>query len=217
MRRLSYSDRDPGPPRLLLLLRAIASGECRVKLQPPVRRLAVAFAVALSRVSPRLTVLAAEPLARLLDGPGVRVAACGEQAGGPPYAVLWCDEVPQGTVFCAGEACLRVRWLRPLRCRELEGGVYEVSGCGVRGYVKLAGGSLEEAGPPVPPELLRALDALRRAVAEYGSLSIKDAVTVVASELGVARGDARRLLYEAARRGLVRVVEGYVTDVKLQP
>ncbi|AEM38561.1 hypothetical protein Pyrfu_0692 [Pyrolobus fumarii 1A] len=65
--------------------------------------------------------------------------------------------------------------------------------------------------PQEEPMLSRVAKLLEEAVREYGPLKLGEAAQLLAGELGVTRTEARRLIYEAARAGLIRVDDGYVT------
>ncbi len=66
---------------------------------------------------------------------------------------------------------------------------------------------------PREPEGLEgeALQVLREAFREYGALTMKDAVLIIAGKLGLKKGEARMVLLDLARSGLVTIRDGYVT------
>lgn len=63
------------------------------------------------------------------------------------------------------------------------------------------------------PELEKALRALEEATLSYGTLSVRDAVTVVSSALGLSKSEARRVLAALRELGVVRIEGGVVTPL----
>jgi hypothetical protein len=62
-----------------------------------------------------------------------------------------------------------------------------------------------------PPGMLgEGLEALKNAMLTYGELTVKDAVFILAKELGVGKNEARRILSQLVLRKYVRVVKGKV-------
>lgn len=64
-----------------------------------------------------------------------------------------------------------------------------------------------EAPPGIKGE---ALEILRNAIIDYGELTIKDATMILAHELGIDKGEARKILVELARKRYIRVEHGHV-------
>jgi len=100
------------------------------------------------------------------------------------------------------------RGLARLTVKPLEG-LYLLKAGGRHAVVEERDGMLCE--PREEPMAARVARIIAEAVREYGPLTVKDAVMIIAGELGVPRSEARRLLYEAASAGLVRIEAGYVT------
>ena len=103
---------------------------------------------------------------------------------------------------------LSKRGLARLTVKPLEG-VYMLKVAGRTALVVERDGELCE--PEEEPMAARVARIIAEAVREYGPLTVKDAVQILAGELGVPRTEARRLLYQAAAAGLVRIEAGYVT------
>ncbi len=64
-----------------------------------------------------------------------------------------------------------------------------------------------EAPPGIKGE---ALEILRNAIIDYGEITVKDATIILAHELGIDKGEARKILVELARKRYVRVEHGHV-------
>ena len=62
----------------------------------------------------------------------------------------------------------------------------------------------------VCPKEMEALEIITRYEAEFGTLTVRDAVNAISLELGVSRDDARRILGMLKFLGLVDVRRGYV-------
>ena len=186
-------------PRLVEL---IASGACRVRLSPPLQRLAAALACVLAEKG--VTVVSG------IDVPNSIPCEEAARAQGRRYALLWCDSVavPEDSIVFAAGVQAGIRGLRVLKCRQVGSSTYLLEGCGMREIVSVHGCSVRRA--ELEREVLEALEAVRDAYREYGALRLSDAATVIAARLGVKRGKAREVLVKLARLGLVRVSEGYV-------
>jgi len=55
-----------------------------------------------------------------------------------------------------------------------------------------------------------ALEILRNAVIDYGEITVKDAVIILAHELGIGKAEARKIIIDLARKRYVRIEHGHV-------
>ncbi len=192
------------PRRLALLLAAYAARNIASASETPCVHLAWEQAV--------------ETLEQLLEKHGAadKTVLVREPAAcrGLPAVLVAPEKVPEElndlrVVLLPREARgLSKRGLTRLTVKPLEG-VYVLKASGRTALVTERDGGLCE--PEEEPLAAKVARIVAEAVREYGPLTVRDAVQIIAGELGVPRAEARRLLYQAAAAGLVRIEAGYVT------
>ncbi len=84
--------------------------------------------------------------------------------------------------------------------------VYRVKEPSRRAYFRVGAGGVVEAAAPCPASLLSLLSS----AAEAGRLRVRDAVEVLASNLGLKRAEAREIVQGLAKRLCILVRDGYV-------
>ncbi len=196
------------PPRLV---RYIAEGKCRVKVQPPYTRYVVALVSTLLRHNSLLYVLATPLLAEKLEALGIRVEPCDSSVGDKFAAILWCNSFsinPSRILVIAGVET-NIKGLNTLRLRRLEEDVYLAKACGMEETHCIRNGEIDVCDE-VGFTLLQAYNELKQSFNEYGALRLQDAVTIVSATLGVKRSEARRIVIELSRKGFIKIVGGHV-------
>ncbi len=201
----------------------IAGQGIGVRVEPPYTRFVVALVNTLHRYGIRIVVLAASSVAPGLDD-DIELVSCNEHAEqDAKVAILWCDNPPQRSaedriIVCAGPSCRTLKQLRRLSVRRVETGygvIYVVSCCGRVELTKIDNNVLAKA--ELPLELSRTYTAILHMMSEGHSVRVSDAATHVSYVLGVKKGEARKLISELARLGLIKIVEGYVVPVFDKP
>ena len=204
----------------------VLGSKVRVYLSPPIQRLALAIAVyIIDKVEPRPCVCTDYEPFRIVLEPLTSTYSCNNTIACSSYIVLWCENVTDNillsTLFAAGVP-LRAphRYgLARLQARQIDANTFvlklRVAGQYLTTTVRVSGIELEELrSPPLEAREVELVEALRTALQEYGTLSQRDAVDIISAELGIKRAEARRLLLELIRKGVLVVEEGYIASIK---
>ena len=209
----------------LSLLDALGS-KVRVYLSPPIQRLALAIAVhIIDKVEPKPCIYTDyEPFKIVLE-PLANTYPCNHMVKCPSYIVLWCenvaDNILSSTLFVAGVPLKAPHryGLTKLQAQQIDNNTFilklRVAGQYLTTTVRVSGVELKELKtPPLEAREAKLVEILRNALQEYGTLSQRDAIDIISAELGLKRGEARRLLLELVRKGVLIIEEGYIVGVK---
>lgn len=124
-----------------------------------------------------------------------------------PHAYI----LPANTVVLATPGTIRRKprdWLRA-RIKRVADNEYIVEG-DINERIHL-GRNLEIKPVESPPGIKgEALEILRNAVIDYGEITVKDAVIILAHELGIDKAEARKIVLDLARKRYVRIEHGHV-------
>lgn len=179
----------------------------RVYVKPPLQRISIGLGL-LAAKNTGSAIYAASPIRQIaslaIDALGLEIDVRSCDDAEAEGVFLWCTPGSR-PLFVAGPEIRRPSnyGLERMTIRRVHDDVYmlAIPRIGLREYVTLNNYLPVPAGPPCRKDVMEAIAV----IAEESPVSLRDVVDIVASTLGVKRGEARRLVLKLVERGCLEV------------
>ncbi len=114
------------------------------------------------------------------------------------------------TDYSPSRALKDVKGFLRIYCRKRKGRVYELKTFADKVLLAISSSGVEDVFKILPHYLFKALSILKEAAAEYGEYTVKDAIVIISSRIGVSKSFARRILNDLVSYGFVEINRGQV-------
>ncbi|HIQ23642.1 MAG TPA: hypothetical protein EYH50_01170 [Pyrodictium delaneyi] len=179
----------------------------RVYVKPPLQRISIGLGL-LAAKNTGSTIYAASPIRQIvslaIDSLGLEIDVRSCDKAETEGVFLWCTPSSRPLFVAGTEIRYPLKYgLERMTVKRIHNEVYMlvIPRIGLREYVTLNNYLPVPAEPPCRKDIMEAISV----VAEEGPINLRDVVDVVASTLGVKRGEARRLVLELVDRGCLEV------------